>query len=434
MAQQHRLRTARSNLRVRSRDRWELLWTGLFAATLALPTVLAVAEADSASEAALPIGVACAFGAWHWLLAVRHPDWEERWPMALWFAGALGFTWVLIGIDGNYLMVIYGLYPQVFGLLGRGAIPGAVALTAMVFWRIGLLSEGGIRTVLTVAGSTLLAVMIGVFVRALARQSEERKRALDELDATRAELAATSRRAGIFEERERLAREIHDAVAQGFTGIVMQLEAADQALEADPAAAQEHLARARRSARDSLGELRRTVRALRPELLEDAALGEAVDRVARRWSEQTGVPVRLLGGTVPSARPEAEVALLRIAQEALANVARHADAHSVTVTLAGTGDDLVLEVADDGSGFLPEAEHPERLGLRGMRERVAELGGRLTVASAPGEGTRIEARVPAEAAPEADRNGAAPRLPIASEAPTVPQPPEAPAAGSGRRP
>ncbi len=207
------------------------------------------------------------------------------------------------------------------------------------------------------------------------------------------------RRAGVLEERQRLAHEIHDTLAQGFTSIVTNLEAAEGALKRDHSALRRHLDQALAVARESLSEARRLVWALRPEPLEDASLPEALRRLAERWSSSSGVPAEVFVTGEPRSLPaDSEVTLLRVAQEALANVRKHARAGRVAITLSYIGDRVVLDVRDDGVGFDPSSLPPgtggSGFGLRSMRERVGRAGGTLSVESAPGEGTALSAEVP----------------------------------------
>ncbi len=205
-------------------------------------------------------------------------------------------------------------------------------------------------------------------------------------------------RTGAEAERARLAREIHDTLAQGFAGIITQLQAAEQA--PDDAARRGHTEAAIGLARDGLAEARRSVAALRPPALDDTRLPEAIDAVARRWAARTGIPVdvRLEGG-IHGLRTDVEVALLRTTQEALANVERHAAASHVHVVLRGDGDRVRLEVRDDGHGFDPSGTVPADpdggFGLISMRERVEALAGRLDIESRQGRGTAVRAEVPA---------------------------------------
>lgn len=223
-----------------------------------------------------------------------------------------------------------------------------------------------------------------------------------------ARAAERGRTAGVLAERQRLAHEIHDTLAQGFISIVTQLEAADQALHGDPATAATHLDRARRTARDSLGEARRTVAALRPRPLDHGSLPDALRQMADGWAATTDgaveVGVSVDGAPVVDA-PAVDAALLRVAQEALNNIGRHAHASSVTITLTYLDDLVLLDVQDDGRGFAatngqPPPDDVSRggYGLTAMRERMAGVGGDLVVESAPGDGTTIAARAPLPAA------------------------------------
>ena len=197
-----------------------------------------------------------------------------------------------------------------------------------------------------------------------------------------------------------MAREIHDTIAQGLTGIITQLEAANQASDR-PADRDRHLANAELLARESLTEARRSVEASMPAALESRSLPEALDGVAREWSDLNGIPIDIrVTGEVIALHPDIEVALLRTAQEALANVARHAGATRAGLTLSYMGDVVTLDVRDDGVGFaVPEAGGAVGpgggFGLTGMRQRVARVAGSLAIESEPGGGTAVSARVPA---------------------------------------
>jgi signal transduction histidine kinase len=254
-----------------------------------------------------------------------------------------------------------------------------------------------------------------LFSRHAALRDAEREQALAELGEANRMLAATlaenaglherlvakAREAGVLDERQRMAREIHDTLAQGLTGIVTQLQAAEQAA-ADPDGWRRHVAAATDLARESLSEARRSVHALRPEPLRTARLGDALAGVADRWSALHGVAVLVTTtGTARPLRPEAEVALLRTAQEALANVAKHARATRVGLTLSYMEHEVALDVRDDGRGFDPDRIGADRgpdmaggFGLVAMRQRIEGLSGVLQVESEPGGGTGISACVP----------------------------------------
>jgi signal transduction histidine kinase len=225
--------------------------------------------------------------------------------------------------------------------------------------------------------------------------------ALRENAGLHSQLLVQAREAGVHDERQRMAGEIHDVLAQGLTGIVTQLEAADAA-EGRPADWRRHLEAAKRLARDSLSEARRSVQALRPQNLDQAALPDAIGEVVQGWSALNGVRAELITtGTPKPLLPEIETTLLRTAQEALANVARHAGASRAGLTLSFMGDVVTLDVRDDGVGFaVPDAAAADRsgFGLSAMRQRVARVAGSLAIESEPGGGTALSARVPAIAA------------------------------------
>jgi len=222
-------------------------------------------------------------------------------------------------------------------------------------------------------------------------------KAREELERTRRELEQASRQAGVLEERQRLAREIHDTLAQGFASIVVQLEAAEMASENETPATR-YLEQARNAAREGLSEARRMVWALRPEILENTSLPEALQRLLGRWQQESGVSAQFtLTGEPRPLHPELEVGLLRIAQEALANVRKHSKARHATLTLSYLGDMVLMDVQDDGVGL--QAPTSGSFGLRSMRERVEALGGQMTVESEPGLGTTLAFSLPLYGAP-----------------------------------
>ena len=228
-------------------------------------------------------------------------------------------------------------------------------------------------------------------------------------------LVEEARQAAVLGERQRMAREIHDTLAQGFTSIVMHLEAAEQALSArqdpvrqDPGGqnpARQHIDQAKGMAREGLGQARKLVWALRPDILEGTTLSAALERAATQWKKDNDVAANVIAtGMAYPLPPDTEVMLLRVMQEALRNVHKHAQAKQVTVTLSYMNDMVVLDVQDDGRGFdpqgaqaLPAASDTGGFGLTAMRERVEQLGGTLFIESVPGEGTTVVVEIPAQA-------------------------------------
>src|SRR5215216_3987957 len=215
----------------------------------------------------------------------------------------------------------------------------------------------------------------------------------------RARLFAHSTQFGALEERNRLAREIHDTLAQGLTATTLQLESADALLDAGPDVEQvrESLRRALSLTQSNLEEARRSVLDLRAAPLEGRSLSDALKALANRWEAETGIATRFraVNGSRPLP-PRVEVALYRICQEALTNIARHAEAERVTVWLVATPEQVQLTVEDDGQGFHASEAVGDRHGLVGMNERAKMLGGALELRTSPGAGTRVRVTVPLE--------------------------------------
>jgi signal transduction histidine kinase len=238
---------------------------------------------------------------------------------------------------------------------------------------------------------------MGLWVMSVLRHSQQRAELIEELERTRAELAQLHHAQGMAAERERLAREVHDTLAQGYTSIVVLAQTAAASLP--PGAPAEKLALIEEVARENLAEARAMVAAFSPVALDSATLVEALERLVERFGRETGLATRLdtaALGDADLSRAE-EVVLLRGAQEALANVRRHAAATAVVLRVssvgAGEARQVSVHVEDDGVGFDPESA--PGVGLAGLRDRAREVGGAVDVVSAPGEGTRVTVRVPA---------------------------------------
>jgi signal transduction histidine kinase len=231
-------------------------------------------------------------------------------------------------------------------------------------------------------------VAIGISFKVLVLQAEERAR-------LQASLARAERKAGTLEERQRLAREIHDTLAQGFASIIVHFERAEQIDSLASSPAKPHLDLARSVAREGLDEARRMLAALRPEILVQRGLPEALGRVCEAWSARTGIQTNLsITGLATPMHPDIELTILRGTQEALNNIARHAGARTAAVTLSYMEDLLVLDVQDDGQGFIPAAMNGGGYGLTGMRERTESLQGSFSIESVPGEGTTVSISLP----------------------------------------
>ncbi|MER5810459.1 sensor histidine kinase [Streptomyces sp. NPDC002033] len=250
---------------------------------------------------------------------------------------------------------------------------------------------------LLLAPPAVAALATAVFVH-MERQAQEQRALIDDLIRTRRELAATERREGTLAERQRLSMEIHDTLAQHLSSQQMLLQAADRTWESEPDTARAHVRTATGIAARGLAEARRLVHDLAPPELEN---GAGLPDALRALDAGPDIEVRFHLEGAPAPLPDrAESALLRIAQGALANIREHSGARTAALTLSFLGDQVVLDVADDGDGFTesrtapgaPERGH----GLPAMRARVRQLGGTLTIESTPGEGTVLSAAIPLE--------------------------------------
>jgi len=382
-----------------SAERVRPLWQhGFFYSWLLLATVGPLADEVRAGRPVwLPLTLIVALAGWYASLVVGE---APATVPVVYLAGA-GLLWLsLLAVDSSFLLVGVNVFAPyclqtlrlgltVVVLCTGGWLGQRVAATGSLSWQ-----EIVIAALIAATGITTVG-----YVSSLARVGAERKRLIDQLEVAQAARAAAERAAGVAAERQRLARDIHDTLTQGYASIVMLLEATQASLSPDDPAGR-HVAQALRAARDSLAESRRVVWALRPAQLTDGELPDALQRLAARLSEETGVRAdTVVTGIVRPLSPEAQTALLRVAQGALSNVRRHASARHVNLTLSYLDDEVVLDVQDDGRGFDPEhlAKRDERLtgvGLTTMRERVEQLGGTLAVESVPGEGTTVAATMP----------------------------------------
>jgi signal transduction histidine kinase len=293
-------------------------------------------------------------------------------------AGAPFTTWLL-----------FAIIPLFFQLLPMRSAIALVVLVNLVTPLVDVIEEPRLvpMDLLIGAISAAAGVWLGFWNIRVIEQSVERGQLIEQLEESRAEVARLSHTAGVAEERARLAGEIHDTLAQGFTSIITLLQAADPRLR------DERVALAVRTARENLAEARALVSDLSPAALAAGSLPDSVRRAASRFSEESGVPatVRVTGPSRPLPT-SIEVVLLRATQEALTNVRRHAGAGSAQVLLAFADDAVRLTVRDDGRGFTPG--DADGFGLNGMRARASQVNGTLTVASKAGRGTTIELEVP----------------------------------------
>ncbi|GAA2223235.1 sensor histidine kinase [Streptomyces amakusaensis] len=289
------------------------------------------------------------------------------------------------------------IYTGLRALPTRAAVALVAALTLLVMlaeWRL----RQGIDPNLFLLPTVVAALATAVFLH-MRRQADRLRDLVDDLIRTRRELAATERREGTLAERQRLSMEIHDTLAQSLSSQQMLLQAAERTWDSDPSLARGHIRTAESIAERGLAEARRFVHDLAPaDLAEGGGLAQALRTLAERESTDA-LPVRFHLDGPPAPLPDrVQSALLRIAQGALANVREHAGATSAALTLSRLDDQIVLDVADDGVGFLPVERAPgvRGHGLAAMRARLRQLGGTLTIESAPGEGTVLSAAIPLE--------------------------------------
>ncbi|MGO1464597.1 MAG: sensor histidine kinase [Candidatus Corynebacterium faecigallinarum] len=303
----------------------------------------------------------------------------------------------------------------VVGILATSLVINGVSL-------IGLSSPSPDRIVQFLLIVSVQTVAIGAgLVLAHRGEAEDRRRqelvrrledALHENAGLHAQLLAQARETGARDERQRLAREIHDTLAQGLAGIITQLQSAQSSRSSQIAQpADQNIERALELARSSLAEARRSLHELSPRVLGQARLPDALTELTERWAQDAAVSaqVDITGEQIPLS-PAIEVALFRVVQEALTNVAKHAGASRVGVTLSYTGPEVLVDVRDDGRGFSGRVGDPGKsgkpgrpgksgrdggFGLTSMRQRIRGVGGHVEVDGAPGEGVSISVRVPA---------------------------------------
>jgi signal transduction histidine kinase len=378
-------------------QRWDLYYAVVFSVVL---VVIWVSSAPGQRLVAIPAMVAMV----PWYVLAGRPIWIRGSGSARRGAVYIAGLFVLFAAaqsqDPNAWFLAFVICPQFFYVTSpRVAMAAAIAFNALagllLVYRVHSLAVAATSLAIGAAG-TGFSIVYGGWVTRIIVQSRDRAELIDQLEATRAELAQANHQAGMLAERQRLAGDIHDTIAQGFTSIVMLVQAAEAEIGSDPAAARTHLGLAAETARENLAEARALVAALAPVQLDGGRLDDALRRLAGQTASQLGVSGDFqVGGSPRPLDTSAEVMLLRVCQEALANVRKHARARRAWVRLSYDPAMVRLEVGDDGAGFDPAGEVGGGYGLRGMRARVDEAGGRLTVRSAPGQGTSVCVEVPA---------------------------------------
>lgn len=310
---------------------------------------------------------------------------------------------VIVGVAVAFMPVMATLqslaYPLVWVIADRtrNAIISNVALALSVGF--GFLISGGFTTesllysATIVTLSLLFSLALGLWITQISKLSDQRHNLVLELQSTRDELAVVSRDAGVASERERLAREIHDTIAQDLTGLVLVAQRARRELDTNNiAVASEQLELIEDSARAALAETRALVAASAPVGLTSDGISAALARLAERYSRETTVTVTVNATELPAMERETEVVVLRCAQEALANVRKHAQATSAIIDVTAINGSVNISVVDDGVGF-DTTKARTGFGLDGMSERLALVNGRLDIDSS-GAGTTLRATIP----------------------------------------
>lgn len=400
--------------------RWGWVWSAIYIASLLICLTVTILVVDhTVAEIVWMIVLTILSVGWHcwwrFIYPGRYGDSKFRdtpIAMSLHMIGMAIFWYLSVQVSDIFIYALSGIYGLFFYMLPIGwAIIEMLIFSVVVVLTINQRTLGGVdfwnSDSLIFISFLVVGSLFGLWINGIINQSHQRRELLEELERTRGELAASERKAGQLAERQRLAQDIHDTLAQGFISIVMNLETAVPLIQNDKP--KHHVDIATQTARDSLAQARYVVNDLRPRSLEKSnSLPEAIQRVAARWEREgeTAVTVTITGDHIPL--PDGtDVALLRATQEALANVRKHANAQTVQITLSYMGDVVILDVQDDGCGVAAKEERRETgkesravnlisggYGLVAMEERLARLNGSVVLESERGEGTTLMVSIP----------------------------------------
>jgi signal transduction histidine kinase len=394
---------------------WLRVWAAMQAVALAVACYVVVDGSGGvrpflAGPAAGRTAAVIALLVVYHLVGLFAHTWMMERPWAVFLFVPLGWAVILAAgaTHGAFSVLILGAILQGFIFLSFAwAITALVLVVLLSLWgtlRHDATQEPNLSIARVVGvlamGITLSTVML--YIHRANRDAAIRSRLLRQLEEAQRDLADRARGAGVQSERQRLARDIHDTLAQGFTSVIKHLEAVELSFDAPCAdaadllrAARPHLTHAQEVSRASLAEIRRLVWALRPPQLVEATLPAAIERIVSQWSDAHGIPATYHLAPLPELHPDAEVIFLRATQESLSNVARHARATRVAVAMHCVDGLVLLSVEDDGRGFADaEAVGAGKMGIEGMRERVQLFGGRVMIESEAGGGTSITIALP----------------------------------------
>ena len=390
-------------------DRWHWVWSALFYVSLIIPLTIVWVNGelvrDERNWAAAWVLLGCG---WHWFgttqltkfVGDKRPLRDQPIVVIAYLSGAILIWTRLIAFHPLFNFHLGGLVGQFFIYLNiQWAILGVAIVTAIQIVMNAYLTGEPISLRDPAVWGPLMGIgasgLLGLWITGISAESVRRQELLEELRRTQSDLAESERNAGMLAERQRLAHEIHDTLAQGFIGIIMHLEAATQSL-ADHPMAHKHVAQAEAMARENLQQARYLVEGLHPKRLQEASLPDAITQTVEQWREQSKVAAHVtITGEERPLPSDTDHTLLRATQEALANVHKHAQAQAVTITLSYMGDLVMLDVQDDGVGLNgADSQWQGGFGLTAMRERVEQLGGSLLVESEDDEGTTVVVSIP----------------------------------------
>jgi signal transduction histidine kinase len=387
-------------LKAEAWQRWYWLWDVYF--SLGFVAMVAALLGEDDATAVDHVVALCALTAMAALYlgygrrAIARDGRPTPWPGRVFMLGLLALVTTGVLFQSAMSFALFAVCPLAFMSLElREAI--FVVIPANLLPVLAAFAEDGTGAGLDeLFTSTLFtitfSVLLGTWITRIVTQSEERAELIRELEASREEVGRLSREAGVAAERSRLAAEIHDTLAQGFTSLVTLVQAAESELDRDTAKARKHLELAARTARENLTEARSLVAGLTPAALGTGSLDDAVRRQLSRFAEDTGMSVTYhADGDTSVLSTGLEVVLLRMVQESLTNARKHSRASEVTITLLVDEDRTAIRVTDNGVGFDPDRP-AHGFGLRGLRNRAAQVGGKLSVHSGA-TGTSVELEV-----------------------------------------
>ncbi|MET0726597.1 MAG: sensor histidine kinase [Leifsonia sp.] len=376
-------------------------WWDVAAVAVAIVVVVLAAIAPSEGSpgwgawAATAAFLAVYFGYGRWRITAP-PSVHDAVVIAL-FAVILA---VGVAFDPSFAVLQTFIYPYVWSIAPtlRSAIVANLVIGSaiVVGYTVHYGMDGLVSGIAIAALSVVFSLALGLWITRIAAYGEERARLLADLQAAQGQLAALSRDAGVASERERLAREIHDTIAQSLTGLVMVAQRARTEVAGLDGSerAVESIDMIESLARESLAEARSLVASMAA-VPADSTLAEAISRIAERFQRETGVVITT-SVDVANLDRDREVVLLRCTQEGLANVRKHARAATASVRIDQSADAITLTISDDGAGLSAEpAGGSSGFGLAGMRERVALVAGSLEVGETPGGGATLTIVIPA---------------------------------------